>query len=68
MIRYPATGSWFQTVVVGNEAEQLRSVQEAEEEAVYTAVGQGERERRRKEQPFHITETSQVPQILPPVV
>lgn len=34
-------GSWFQIIVVGYEAEQLRSWREASEEAVHTVVSQG---------------------------
>lgn len=66
MIRYPAPGSWFYITVVGNEAEQVSSGQEADEDAVHTVVGQGTELTVGKQQLLHITKTPQVPQMVPP--
>lgn len=63
MIRYPAIGSWFQIIVVGNEAEQLSSGQEADEEAVHTVVGQ---EAESTVGGAAAAKTPQVPQMVPP--
>ena len=66
MIRQPATGSRFQIIVVGNEAEQLSSRQKATEDAAHTVVGGVSREHSRKQRLPLITETPQAPQTVPP--